>query len=567
MGVVVGLAVVMALSGCGQSGASSSETIVTTETTTNSSTKTSKGTTAKTDSTTSKDTSTKTTSDTSSKTASSKVAASVAELKSEDTTVPSIDSANAIITLATSGDVVEGTGAIVKGDNVVIQKGGTYVLRGEKTKGQVIVYANKEDTVNVILDGVTLYNKSATAFYGQQSDKVVITLAKGSVNKISDGGTYTTTGQDAPTSPLYVQDDLTLNGTGSLTVVSKNKSTLVTKDDLVIVSGNYSLEAENNGIIGRDSVSIYGGNFKITSKGDGIKSNNDKDTAKGWVRVDGGNISIVAAKDGIQSTTLLNINGGTLDITSVEDGIHGKSDVTVKGGDITVKASDDAIHSDTTLTVLDGTIDVQKSYEGLEGSNVIIAGGKISIKASDDGVNSAGSAGSRGSYNMTIKGGEIYVNSGGDGLDANGDIVMSGGSIKVEGPTSGSNSALDFDGQYLLSGGTLLASGTTRMLSPISTSSTQPSVTVIFTSAQRAGAEISLLDSSNQKVLSTILDKNSESLIMSGENLIKGETYTISINGQAQGQVTLDSVVKMVSSDGTAVNLGGRGGRGGRGGH
>ncbi len=61
-------------------------------------------------------------------------------------------------------------------------------------------------------------------------------------------------------------------------------------------------------------------------------------------------------------------------------------------------------------------------------------------------------------HSILISGGELTIISG-DGMDANGDLLISGGVIRISGPESGEDGALDADGKMAISGGSLMAFG------------------------------------------------------------------------------------------------------------
>ena len=168
----------------------------------------------------------------------------------------------------------------------------------------------------------------------------------------------------------------------------------------------------------------------------------------------------------------LTISGnGTLDVTgTAEDAIHSKTNVTVRGGTINLKAGDDAIHADETLTILDGKVTVLESEEGLEGLVVDIQGGDITVNASDDGLNASDGSGSDKApgqategAEIRISGGVLTVKAGGDGIDSNGDLIISGGTVVVDGPSDGGNAPIDYDGKGVISGGTVFVSGDSGM--------------------------------------------------------------------------------------------------------
>ena len=115
---------------------------------------------------------------------------------------------------------------------------------------------------------------------------------------------------------IYSDADLTITGSGSLTVNANYNDGITSKDDLYILSGNITVTSKDDALRGKDSLTVAGGTIKVTSGGDGLKSDQDSDTTKGYV----------------------NITGGTIEITSTGDGIQGETDVIITGGDTTIIA-------------------------------------------------------------------------------------------------------------------------------------------------------------------------------------------------------------------------------------
>ena len=210
-------------------------------------------------------------------------------------------------------------------------------------------------------------------------------------------------------------------------------------------------------------------------------------------------------KAAIYTKSDLTISGnGTLDVTgTAEDAIHSKTNVTVQGGTINLKAGDDAIHADETLTILDGKVTVLESEEGLEGLVVDIQGGDITVNASDDGLNASDGSGSDKApgqategAEIRISGGVLTVKAGGDGIDSNGDLIISGGTVVVDGPSDGGNAPIDYDGKGVISGGTVFVSGDSGMFQSLNDSgSTQNSIVYYLSETQAAGTQVAVADS------------------------------------------------------------------------
>ncbi len=207
--------------------------------------------------------------------------------------------------------------AEISGSTVVIRQEGTYAFSGTLEDGQIIVDADKEDTIRMVFCGVSISNSHTAPVYSKGGN-VVITLKDGTENIVGDGEEYSFENEeeDEPEAAVFSKDDLTFNGNGTLSVTGNYKHGIQCKDDLKFVSGTYIVSAVNDGIVGKDSVSVRDGNFTIDSGDDGIKASNAKDTDKGYVLLENGSFQIHADGDGIQAETLLRINGGNFEITA-----------------------------------------------------------------------------------------------------------------------------------------------------------------------------------------------------------------------------------------------------------
>ena len=315
---------------------------------------------------------------------------------------------------------ISGDGAGFKDGVLTINSAGTYKISGQ-LNGRIEIDASKDDTVNIVLDGVDISCDSYAPFTVWQADKTIVYLNGDTTNEFSDAAEYTTlsgtTDDDTPTAAVFSKDDIQFCGDGTLIVNASCNDAITGKDDLIFVSGTYKITANDDGLVGKDSVIIENGSFNITSNGDGIKSTNEEDDEKGFVAVEKGDINISANSDGIDASTYCYISGGTLDITTtsdsdvsikgikagkditIEDGtfvleteddsIHSNDTISIENGEFTISSGDDGIHADNALCISDGTIDIKESYEGIESAAVIINGGKITVKSSDDGINAA----------------------------------------------------------------------------------------------------------------------------------------------------------------------------------
>ena len=322
------------------------------------------------------------------------------------------DSANAVvIRLSGTGADVSADTVRVSGSDVIITDAGTYLLSGTLEDGSVIVDADKEDKVQLVLNGVTIHDESYAAICVKQADKVFITLAKGTENSLSNGGSFTQTDDNNVNAVIFAKDDITLNGTGSLTITSSAGHGIVGKDEVTITGGTYAITAAKCAIRANDSIAIADGAFTLAAGTDGLHAENDDDDTLGNIYIAGGTFTIRASDDAVHANTLLQIDGGSLEITAAE---------------------------------------------GLEATYIRLNDGTVTISASDDGVNAARKS-SAYTPTVEINGGSLTITMGAgdtDGVDANGNLIINGGTVNITG-----RSAFDCDGTAQYNGGVLIING------------------------------------------------------------------------------------------------------------
>lgn len=312
------------------------------------------------------------------------------------------DSASATkIVLSDEGSTIEGNGAYLYDGTVCITYAGHYVLTGELTDGSVRIDASKSDSIWILLDGVTLHCEEDAAIRVEQADHVFLTLADGTENYLSSGTQY---GEDVIASgvdgTIYSRDDLTINGTGVLSVDGNYYHGIVCNDDLMITGGQLSIQAVQDGIHANDSVRIRDAKISISAKDDGITVSNEEETA--YLYIESGEITITDCYEGLEAVEIT-IAGGTMAITSTDDGINANgsgehSVIRITGGDLTI------------------TNPSGRDADGLDSNgSIYIEGGNILISVTDSGGNCALDYGSENGGECVISGG-VVIACGGSGM-------------------------------------------------------------------------------------------------------------------------------------------------------
>ncbi len=447
-------------------------------------------------------------------------------------------------TITLSGNSAEtsaASGVSIDGSTVTISAEGVYVVSGSLSDGQIIVDADDAAKVQIVLKDASITSSDSAALYVKSADKVFVTSAEGTENSLANGGSFTADGDTNVDGAVYAKDDITFNGSGSLTVTSP----------------------AGHGIVGNDDVKFGGGTYVITASGHGVKANDSARFAESDVTITSG-----SDKDGVHVAD-----------SDIEDAAQSESFFYMADGSLTIDAQDDGIHADAKVIIEGGTITVNESYEGIEGLAISISGGSTTVVATDDGLNAAGGnstsngafggddwngggmmndGGSNGS--IVISGGNVSITAGGDGVDSNGSVEITGGYTVVQGPSNGDTSVLDYNGTATISGGTFIGTGGAGMAENFSNAS--QGLIAVNVGNQSAGSSVTLKDGSGSVIAEVTPGLDYAVVYISTEDMKQGETYTLTA-GTYSESITLSDLMYSTLSGGMGGSFGGGGPRGG----
>ena len=339
----------------------------------------------------------------------------------------------------------------------------------------IVVNTDKSEKVQLVLSGVNIHSETSAAIYILQTDKVFLTLADGTENTLSSGEEFIDIDENNIDAAVFSKEDLTLNGSGRLTVESPAGHGIVSKDSLTITGGTYSVTTASHGMTGKDDVCITGADITIASGKDGIHAENDEDTELGYVYIAGGTFDITAEGDGISASAYLCVLDGSFTLTtgggsvngeqqtsdawggfgggkggmgghggmpggmggdmgsfggqgdtaaeSEEDstsikGIKASGALEIYGGSFTIDSADDAIHGNGDVTIAGGVYQISTGDDGIHGDNALtVSGGTINITESYEGLEG---------LSVDVTGGSITIVASDDGINAAGGTDQSG---------------------------------------------------------------------------------------------------------------------------------------------
>ena len=307
----------------------------------------------------------------------------------------------------------------------------TYCLTGTANPGRFEVESTTTPTV--VMNGVSLTNPTGKAMDLTCDSGIVIVLADGTSNTVQDGT------ESDKKAALLSNNDLTIQGNGSLTVTGLVEHAIKVKGQLTVNSGTITVpDAINDGIHTDDFV-MHGGSVNVTVTNDqskGIKADNAIDISGGDITVVASGSTILEQVNGqnvpsyctaIKSDTDIDISGGTFNITLPTSNQGGKSisadgNLFISGGNFTIEThgngaaytvsgttkdsyTSSCLKCDGNMEILAGTFNLNSTGTGGKG---ITAGGTLKIgleNANNDDL----------ILNVTTTGERITVSSGGGG--------------------------------------------------------------------------------------------------------------------------------------------------------
>lgn len=353
----------------------------------------------------------------------------------------------------------------ISGNRVTVTREGTYLVSGTLEDGMLTVDAPDTAKIQLVLENAHITSTDSAPLYIKEADKVFVTLV--GENSLTGGDSFTPIDENNIDGTVFSKQDLTFNGTGSLTVSSPAGHGMVCKDDLVLAGGSFTVTSAGHGIQANDSIRIKDTTLTVNAGKDGLHAENDEDAAKGFFYLESGTLSLESQGDGISAGAWLTVADGTVEIlagggyengtkeqsdgfgkfgggmppgggmrpgdrgprnmsavsvteesaTSMK-GIKSEGELLISGGVITVDSADDGVHSNTSVTLSGGTLTVASGDDGVHAEDTLtVTGGSITVTQSYEGLEG---------LHIELKGGDIAVTADDDGLNAAGGTDGSG---------------------------------------------------------------------------------------------------------------------------------------------
>lgn len=362
-------------------------------------------------------------------------------------------------TTATCTGSVDGVTVSTSGADVVVDaqtEGLAISVSGTTSDGSLKIYSTKKLLLN--LQGATITNPTGAAINIQSKKRIFVVLAEGTTTTLTDGTTYTdiTEGEDMKAC-FFSEGQLCFSGKGRLNVYA-NCQAGIRSDDYIMTRPGVNIYVKataGNGIKGNDAIIVRGGVINIEVSALAAKAL----STDGYALICGGRTTCITtgnatldedneltASAGLKADSTLTVSGGQLLLKSTGNGAKGIStdqQAFFTGGEVAV------ITTGKTFTY--GRDDAKAKGIKADG-DIRISGGSLKVRATG----SDGSEAIESKGEITIEGGEIQAYSYDDAINSKGNLYLNSGLVYA---CSSGNDAIDANKNLYISGGTTIALG------------------------------------------------------------------------------------------------------------
>ena len=305
----------------------------------------------------------------------------------------------------------EGNGDSISGGTIIIREPGEYELSGNLKNGKIQVLTGKNNG-----DVKLILNGVQVSC---PDGPAIEELEGGKLIIVLQEGTENSVHSGGEKAPAPDPDAV---------------GAAILAEDALTLQGTGSLKVEgflNNGIAGKKELSIFGGALQIHASNCGVS------VAK-YVEILDGNIQITAGNDGLRTHS---------------DKVAGKGDISISGGNLKLQTAGDGIAAEGTLTISGGRLDISTegdpeivSSKGVKAQkDAVITGGELTVTSRDNAVHSKG--------DLLVSGGSLKLRSD------SGKGMMAGGSLRLEGDAeldvAAAGNGIETDTDLIVSGGNL----------------------------------------------------------------------------------------------------------------
>lgn len=375
---------------------------------------------------------------------------------------------------------LEVTPLLSQTEPMMITEAGTYYLEGDY-QNTLMIAANQEDTVRLILSSVHWSCQDQAAIIVQSAGKVQLSLPANTTSTMSGSAPYLITSN----SPLVC------NGTGTLILNASQGTAINSQASIVMISGQYQINAQQEAIHASSLFACYNATMTIYSDSQAIVVT-DPDHA-GMIYLQNGALTVQSQADSLSCDGDLVIHDGTYQIASShQNGLLVNGDILIENGHYLFQTKKAALKAAQTCSIHGGDWLIQTVEDSLDIQDQLM-----------------------------IKNAQMAIYSDQASWMSQTEVCLQGGQVFVYAKQPSTS-------QLTITGGQIILGNQTDSPVYVSAESYQPSLEIHL--AMPLTGTISLKNIQGEMILQEELTEPCQYLLLSCPALTVGETYQLSID-------------------------------------
>lgn len=282
-----------------------------------------------------------------------------------------------VIQLSGNTATSENSSVKIEMNKVTITEGGLYTIFGNLTDGQLIVDADRDDLVKIILNDVNITSSTGAAIDVENADKVVISVKDDAVATLTDNAANN---QDAV---IYSRTKLSFFSEGQLNINSNKADAIYSKGGIIFNGGFYTINAKDDGIVSDFNIDVVLGNY-------GVNVPDEAFNAGTALNISGGDINVIQSATGLTGGSVSITSASNVTVNATGNGIVSKAndtkaenDLYISGNHIYVNAQGNGLKSSGDIKMDSGSIVIDSKSDAVSYSGTFMTNGGVFVAVTD----------------------------------------------------------------------------------------------------------------------------------------------------------------------------------------
>ena len=225
------------------------------------------------------------------------------------------------------------------------------------------------------------------------------------------------------------------------------------------------------------------------------------------------------------------------------DALYASDELLIEGGAISISCGGNGLRTDGDAQLLGGSVWIDESDVGLAGKRVTVENALINVTSGAEGI--LAQAGDEAADGVRIgEGAALTIDAGACGIATDARLLFEGGETVIR-CAQRSYAPTSAQGGAYATGGTLIATGMSGDGADVAGDAAQPTLLARFSGTVGSGAQVVVEDEAGEAVISFTAQERFCVFQASCPQLRAGERYTLYLDGEAVGAVTVEGALNL----------------------